>query len=326
MDIRESAYGAMKAIRPLVEAGRPSTVLREDERAALRELLQDKKFCDLVSRGADRHLVREWIVEYTTTPAGIAGSVSTKISRLQETTGRTAKDLVEDLAASLADQHSGQDIAGMSPELAGMQPDVGTNADAGSTQKDDRGDKEELAPAGIEGEPLGAHAAAEKKVAEGMNDSPDDKFAALEQGVKADGAMGGMKSPVEPGTHGDGSPQGEADRDDEQDQNEDHAKVDDEVNDKESAKADSEQCLDDVKPLGMGVELDQAPPSPGPEAAESTEGNGLESIAESGLTISERLALALTEDAAKKFDIQEGTADWVRLFKSALKKVRSFAD
>ena len=356
MGIRKDIIAAVAAFRPLEENGRFGNTLSTEEKATVAELMKSPTFCALIDKTYNRHKVRNWITEHTATPAGLAFRVASKLALLIEKTEKVeGRPLTESLAASLSQQHGGQDLAMVHPELAGMKSPGGA-ADKGCAQNQPvQGDKSDVAGGGVESEPLtGAKAPSapaapkaapvaapaapaakpeakpeapeaekeeepKKKVSEGMNDSVEDKFGSLQGAAPA-------TAPSQPGTLAGGLPQGEPKRDQVQGQNEQAVTEDDvttpgEKKDKEALKADAEQSLDGIKPVQAPTPLDAGPANP---ALESAKKSTLETLDESGITISERLALALTEDASKKFEIKEGTDAWVRLFKAALKRVRQY--
>jgi hypothetical protein len=357
MGIRKDIIAAVAAFRPLEENGRFGNTLSAEEKATVAELMKSPTFCALIDKTYNRHKVRNWITENTATPAGLAFRVASKLALLVEKTEKVeGRPLTEALAASLSQQHGGQDLANVHPELAGMKSPGGA-ADKGCTQNQPvQGDKSDVAGGGVESEPLtgakapsapaapkaapvAAPAAApkaaakpeapeapeagekeekeedepKKKVSEGMNDSVEDKFGGMPGGAPA-------TAPSQPGTLAGGLPQGEPKRDQVQGQNEDVV-VPGEKKDKEALKADAEQPKDGIVAVKAPTPLDAGPANP---ALESAKKSTLETLDESGITISERLALALTEDASKKFDIKEGTDAWIRLFKAALKRVRQY--
>lgn len=123
-------------------------------------------------------------------------------------------------------------------------------------------------------------------MSEGMNDRPSDKF-------------GGAMHMPEPG------PVPTA---------EDHADLPGENKDPEAVKADGEQDLDNLGSPPMKAELDQGQANPTLESIDKS----------SGHTIAQRLALALVDDAAKKYDIKEGSPAWRKLFSAALRRVNQY--
>jgi hypothetical protein len=299
---------------------RYSSKFSKEEQEVLEELMKSPTMRAMIASGCDRHTLKDLMVTETVYTTGVCARLAEKVCRLINEGKVKAEDICKKQLTETSAAPEGQDIALAAPELAAMQPQPGA-ADKGCTQnqpvqgdkvdsqgakpvvaeplaqptpvaatpvESTEGEKEEE-PKDEEGEEEDGEEKEEKEpeksMAEKFNDAPSDKFG---------GAMHMPEGKPVPVSEDDVSTPGE-------------------VKDPESTKADAEQSLDGIEPVAQNDALDQGPAVP-----------SLESVCKDGLTISEKLAFALTEDASKKFEIKEGTEAWVRLFKAALHRVRSF--